>query len=370
MRLIENSFCLEQIMIQPTTLCNLNCTYCYLGDRNKPLTMSPDTTTRLASAIAEMDLDHEVTLIWHGGEPLACGIEHFSKLIEPFNELRKAKKLSHGIQTNATLISPEWCDLFIENQFGIGVSIDGPAELNRSRVDWAENESFPRIMAGIKLLSEADIKFSVLSVVGANSLPKAKGFYEFICSLGCISLGINIEEKIGIHSKLMSDTNAVESFWRELLNTWRKDPKVRIREFQNVLYWMNSVVEDRPQIPNKIDIFPCIGWNGDVVLLSPELVGVHSIVYENFVAGNIGSERLSDILANAQNLKYVSEYQSGVQKCQQSCRYFSFCRGGQAANKFFEAGILDTTETTHCKNSQQIPCDVITEYIDSVYDIV
>ncbi|MCX5346038.1 hypothetical protein [Streptomyces atratus] len=38
--------------------------------------------------------------------------------------------------------------------------------------------------------------------------------------------------------------------------------------------------------------------------------------------------------------------------CREHCDYFAYCRGGQAANKYFETGRLDGTETTYCRTSK------------------
>jgi uncharacterized protein len=37
----------------------------------------------------------------------------------------------------------------------------------------------------------------------------------------------------------------------------------------------------------KHDPIPTVAWNGDVVLLSPELLGAHSARYGDFIAGNV-----------------------------------------------------------------------------------
>ena len=35
-----------------------------------------------------------------------------------------------------------------------------------------------------------------------------------------------------------------------------------------------------------------------------------------------------------------------------SCPYFGFCGGAHAANRYFEHGRFDVTETDHCRNSK------------------
>lgn len=362
---LDEFFFLGQIVLQPTTACNLNCTYCYLPSRNKNLRMQPRITQNLASSITDMGLDYNIPLIWHGGEPLMLGLERFKGLIEPLAALRVSNKITQCLQTNATLINEEWCAFFKENAFEIGVSIDGPRSATQSRRDWQERESFDKIVRGIELLKHFAIPFTCIAVITNESLSKAAEIYGFFAGLGCDSLGINLEEQIGTNTSSADDEENVTRFWRELFAAWEQNPRVQIREFKNMLHWMGNITGDTKPIPEKTDIFPTIGWNGDVALLSPELLGVKSPMHDNFVVGNVAEEPLQKILTRGQNATYVNEYRAGVRRCQTECKFFSYCRGGQASNKFFELGQIAVTETRHCRNSQQKPLETILEFLGS-----
>lgn len=185
-------FSVERLVMQPTQLCNLNCSYCYLPDRDKNRRMSHKVAERVAQGIAE--LGNAVEIIWHGGEPLSCGLEHFSKLVFPFEHLWAQELVRHAIQTNATLINERWCEFFKTHQFRVGVSIDGPAWANTKRVSWNGAPSFDKIVRGTHFLREAEIPFSVICVVSGDNLGKARELYDFFVGLGCASLGVNIEE--------------------------------------------------------------------------------------------------------------------------------------------------------------------------------
>src|SRR5688572_19475467 len=99
----------QAIVVQPTTFCNLNCRYCYLPNRHKQLLMDIEVAKALADQISSWELIRPVCLIWHGGEPLATGMNYFESLIQPFRTLMEAGRVIHEIQTNATLITNEWC---------------------------------------------------------------------------------------------------------------------------------------------------------------------------------------------------------------------------------------------------------------------
>lgn len=170
---MEIKFSVEQIIIQPTSLCNLNCSYCYLPDRDKNRRMTLATAERVTQGITE--INSVVEIVWHGGEPLSCGLNHFSQLVSLFERLQEQRIVHHGVQTNATLIDKRWCEFFRSHQFRVGVSLDGPPWANTRRVGWNDRPAFDNIMRGISHLREADIPFSVICVVGQNNLEQGEG---------------------------------------------------------------------------------------------------------------------------------------------------------------------------------------------------
>jgi uncharacterized protein len=360
----EQPWCLEQIVLQPTTLCDLNCAYCYLPQRKKNLQMPPEVTWRLAEVIPLLDFQSPLGLIWHGGEPLLTGAVRFEKLLDPLRELQRRKQIRHYVQTNGTHINDEWCDLFRRHEIQVGLSIDGPAWTNRQRVDWQGKQAFERIMAGAACLKTHGLEFKVIAVISRDSLRQAKELYAFFRELGCNFLGINVEEKIGAHLNLKVEESEVARFWEEFAQEWCDDPSLEVREFADALYWMNAAIEEKLPKETKFDIFPSIAWNGDIVLLSPELLGATKEIYGGFSVGNILHEDLRDILTCGRNAPYVTDYLRGVDRCRETCQYFSYCRGGQAANKIFELGTADGTETDFCRYSKQRSLDALLKIME------
>lgn len=350
---------IKRIVMQPTSLCNLNCKYCYLAHRNKNQIMNLSISEAVAKSIE--DQKDNVCITWHGGEPLSCGIDHFKSLLLPFESLRTSGYLTHSIQTNATLINDDWCSLFKEYSINVGVSIDGPEWANYKRVNWSSKESYLQIMRGIDFLKNHQIPFTTICVVGEVGLERAPDLYEFFCKLGCFEVGFNLEEKVGIYTFSVSDNyKLVKKFWSRLFLEWRKNPIILVREFSRALTWMETVSENfRPAIVHEQDLFPSISYDGNVVLLSPEFLDAKSEHYGDFIAGNVLQQSLVSILDSGEELEYVRDFRKGVEKCAQVCEYSEYCMGGQASNKFFELGSTNGTETTHCRNVEQRLVDAV-----------
>ncbi len=205
------------------------------------------------------------------------------------------------------------------------------------------------------------MKFIVIAVVDFATLDKAKELYEFFCSLGCDWVGINIEENECANEREICDDNRVAKFWEELFSNWYLSPSIEIREISSTLSWFEAVNNNEQfnLSDYKIDLFPSINYNGDFVLLSPELLGGIDKNYNNFVAGNVKTKSIFEIERDVHSINYVNDFSKGVIMCREQCDYFSFCRGGQASNKFYETGQLTVTETMYCRNSKKRVVDAV-----------
>lgn len=147
--------------------CNLDCHYCFYKRDHEGGMMSFDTAQRLFSAYAELPFaDKSVAL--QGGEPLlALGTPVFSLLNSyPIGKL---------LQTNATLITDDVAAMLARDNWLVGVSLDGPRELNRLRGD-----SFDAAVAGIRALERAGCDYNFLTVVSTANVAHPKEVYRFL----------------------------------------------------------------------------------------------------------------------------------------------------------------------------------------------
>lgn len=107
-------------MILPVGLrCNLSCKYCYHGVMSRKLkeieVMPKNVLDRIIceSPLFAQDID----FLWHGGEPMLAGIDHFRQVIELQKKIFPTKTISNrrirnAIQSNLTLLTKKSCEFF------------------------------------------------------------------------------------------------------------------------------------------------------------------------------------------------------------------------------------------------------------------
>ncbi|MER7167396.1 cyclophane-forming radical SAM peptide maturase AmcB [Micromonospora sp. NPDC000207] len=338
------------VVMQPTTLCNLDCAYCYLPMRSADRRMPVSVAEAVAESVNGWATQGRFSVVWHGGEPLAAGREHLAALIAPFDG-----DVEQHVQTNATLIDDAWCEFFAAHRMRVSVSVDGPRERNHERTTRGGRPAYDRILRGVAALRRHGLPFSALAVVSRPEPGLATELYDYFLTLGCDVLGVNIEETEGVNLRDNThDRAAVTGFWAELVAAWRRDPRIHLREVEWSLRYVAATLDGAADtvLPRQLDPIPTVGFDGSVTVLSPELAGFTDPRYGDFSSGNVLQAPLAEILTSASGTSWVGEFLTGVEACRSSCAYFGFCGGGHAANRYFEHRRFDGTETEHCRNSK------------------
>ena len=127
------------VMAKPvSSICNLACTYCYYLEKHNlykqsklnNYTMTDELLERFIQQYIESQTMHQVLFTWHGGETLMRPLSFYKKVIELQKRYARERTIDNCIQTNGTLLTDEWCKFFKENNWLVGVSIDGPQEFH------------------------------------------------------------------------------------------------------------------------------------------------------------------------------------------------------------------------------------------------
>lgn len=340
------------VIMQPETLCNLDCTYCYLPFRRERNTMKLAVAQAVAESVRPWSAYSTVEVCWHGGEPLATGRPHLGRLMDAFAGI----DVKHVVQTNATLIDEAWCEFFAERGVHVGVSIDGPPADNASRIDRRRMPTQAKALRGIELLRAHGHEVHAIAVVSDPTPERARRLYAFAVECGIAHLGVNIEEQEGVNvSTNAHRQDVVTDFWTALAASWRKNPTVRVRELERALSYAGAVLGHDSATHRRgalIDPLPTVGHDGSVTLISPELAGFNSN-RGTFSSGNVLRNTLDEVIERSTTESFwVAEFSQGVKTCQLTCQYFDFCGGGHPANRYFEHGRMDGTTTNYCQNSK------------------
>jgi serine-type anaerobic sulfatase-maturating enzyme len=121
------------VLVKPVgSICNLDCKYCHFFSKEM---LYPGSQFQMADELLESYIRQtieahqtsEVVLAWQGGEPTLMGLDFFRRSV-PYQQKysRPGTAIRNTLQTNGTLLNDEWCEFFHEENFLIGLSLDGP----------------------------------------------------------------------------------------------------------------------------------------------------------------------------------------------------------------------------------------------------
>lgn len=372
----------DLLVIQPTPFCNINCSYCYLPDRLNPKRITIEAVEKVIDALIEDNLlinQKTLSIVWHAGEPMVLPPSFYKPLFQIIETklFPRGINVNHSIQTNATLISQDWCDFINQTKIKIGLSVDGPRYVHdANRKTRSGKGTFDKVMDGLKLLQENNIPYHGIAVVNEASLNAPEEFFDFFYNNGFYQLGLNIEEIEGVHqqSSIFKKTlyEKVVSFYSSLFNLYmNSDKHMGIREFDQSLSAIlrnPETLDIRKIIPESHQNIPLaiisVDYQGNFSSFSPELIGQVSSSYKNFIFGNVFHS--SFIHSKSVEFQLITkEIEKGIQKCEKECDYFHVCGGGAPANKFFENGTFASSETNYCKYNIKIPTDIVIEFLEA-----
>lgn len=181
------------VMLKPAgSLCNLRCKYCYYLEKNALYTeqknhvISDEMLDKFIREYIEAQTSPDVLFCWHGGETLMRPISFYRRAIELQRKYARGRRIDNTIQTNATMLTDEWCEFFRENNFLVGVSIDGPQEFHDEYRRTATGKpTFHKVMQGIRLLNKHNVEWNALAVVNDFNADYPLEFYNFFKDIGC-----------------------------------------------------------------------------------------------------------------------------------------------------------------------------------------
>ena len=365
------------VVIQATSLCNLDCSYCYLPDRQKRRVFDLEQLPLLLSRIYESPYwGPNLSILWHAGEPLTLPTTFYDqatqRLQQATEELqRQGVVIEQHIQTNATLINDHWAECFKRNRIVVGVSVDGPEALHDSHRRFRNGQgSHARTMRGIRTLQTHGIPFHAIAVLTEEALGQPEQMYAFLRDEGIHHIGFNVEEQEGVNVRSSMQGLTRESQYRTFLQRfWQCNQRdgfpIQLREFTQVLEMIDYGQRLRQNEMNRPYSILSVDAAGNFSTFDPELLSVETERYGLFNLGNLRDVSLEEATTTEVFRRLQHDMNAGVSRCRTQCDYYGFCGGGTGSNKYWEHGTLDASETCACRFSTQIPVDVLLEQLET-----
>lgn len=344
---------LTQVVVKLNRACNLRCKYCYYinehTDRlNSRMQMSTLQTflDKYYNYCREIGLKGRIS--FHGGEPLLMGKRYFSKALE--HEGFADGTFRAAVQTNGMLLDEEWIDILEARSVGIGISLDGPPQVNdRVRVTRKGNGSYERVLRSIKLMQQRNIHVYVLCVVD----PTADGSDVFH---HLVELGIRDFDFLppisswADRSESIIDLKAVEEFLLDAFLAWLElgDSSVQVRLFCELMWRYMGLRRGYTAI--GVEDWSCVGvleTDGEFAR-SEELAALER--YDGIQRYCTGVNVTTCTIEEAISALDISRAFVDCTDLPTSCRKCTMndvCNGGSLASRFDRNGSFDNPGV-HC----------------------
>ncbi|MDI7277392.1 MAG: SPASM domain-containing protein [Anaerolineae bacterium] len=271
-------------------------------------------------------------------------VEH-AKVERERQSLRPGRSVANHIQTNATLVDEDWIDFFVANDFEVGVSIDGPRELNdANRVYPDGSGTFDAIHAAVEAMVGRGLSVGALAVVAEQSIPRAKEIFEFFHHspfVGVDFLPRTCSEQGGGASATCGapSPEGLASFMIEVFDRWMTESSRRltIRSLDDAMRTMMGL---RPMSCGFQATRACgrqtvtIDCDGEVYACD-DFIGA-----AGFSLGNILEQGLGELLSSHRYRTLLSRIAALPQECT-VCKWLDNCDGGCTYRRFLRSPTME-----------------------------
>lgn len=343
------------VMLKPVgALCNLACDYCYYLEKSKLYThnprhvMSDELLERFIKEYIESQTMPQIMFTWHGGETLMRPLSFYKRAVELQKLYGRGRQIDNSIQTNGTLLTDEWCEFFRDNNFLVGISIDGPQDFHDEyRRNKMGAPSYHKVMQGIELLKKHDVQYNCMAVVNDYNADYPLEFYNFFKEIGCEFLQFapiverlkddkssptllaSAQDKEAELAPFSVSPKQWGNFLCTIFDEWvKKDVgKLYIQLFDSTL--ANWVGEQ----PGVCTMAKTCGHAG-VMEFNGDVYSCDHFVFPEYKLGNIYNEPLASMMYSDKQLKFGTDKFDKLPKQCKECNVLFACNGECPKNRF------------------------------------
>lgn len=337
--------------------CNLACKYCYYLEKNNlykeiqadnRFVLTDELLEKFIRMYIESQTIPQIQFCWHGGESLMRPISFYKKVVELQKKYSQGRIIDNALQTNGTLLNDEWCRFFKDNNWLVGVSIDGPQEFHDEyRKTKAGAPSFRKVMHGIELLRKHGVEWNALAVVNDFNGDYPLEFYHFFKEMECRYIQFTpiveriIPRKDGRHLASpmdgrdvpLADFSVSPEQWGDFLcaifDEWVRNDVGRyfIQIFDATLA---NWIGEQPGVCSMAKTCGHAGvmeYNGDVY-------SCDHFVFPEYKLGNIRTNTLIEMMYGDRQQKFGNDKFEKLPTQCRMCKYLFACNGECPKNRF------------------------------------
>jgi uncharacterized protein len=332
--------------------CNLACSYCFFLDKellypNSKFRMSEETLEAYIQQLIETHRSNQVTVSWQGGEPTLMGVDFYRKAIEYQEKYRvQGMTFENTMQTNGTLLDDEWCQFFKENDFLIGISIDGPRHLHDAhRVDKGGIGTFDKVMRGLRLLQKHGVEYNILVTVNRLTADQPKEVYRFLRDEARAEWvqfipviermnpdGLNLVQNGEQVSHRSVRPEQFGRFLIQVFDEWVMNDvgKVYVQTYEAALRnWMRIPTSGMCVFEKTCGYGLALEHNGD-------LYACDHFVEPEYLLGNIKEEHMLQMVGSDEQTKFGQDKYDSLPTYCLECPVLFACNGECPKNRFIE----------------------------------
>lgn len=344
------------VMLKPVgSVCNLACDYCYYLEKSKLYPqvknhiLTDELLEKFIKEYIECQTMPEILFTWHGGETLMRPLSFYRKALELQRKYGRGRQIDNCIQTNGTLLTDEWCRFFRENNFLVGISIDGPQEFHDEyRRNRQGLPSFYKVMKGIELLKKHQVEYNAMAVVNDYNVDYPLDFYRFFKEIDCRYIQFApIVERIrtkpdattlsapgekGEEVRLAPfSVDAVKwgTFLCSIFDEWVRNDvgQYYVQLFDATL--ANWVGEQ----PGVCTLARTCGHAG-VMEFNGDIYSCDHFVFPEYKLGNIRTKTITEMMYSAEQLAFGEAKQAALPEYCNKCEFLFACNGECPKNRF------------------------------------
>lgn len=349
------------LVAKPTgSACNLNCTYCYYLEKKNlypadtgQWMMSEKLLDKYIAQTIYTARDTVVLFSWHGGEPIMRGLDFFRNVIHLQNKYGSGRVIENSLQTNGTLLTDEWCSFFRENNFLIGISVDGPEHCHDHYRKYRNGEgSFEKCMKGLELLLKHKVEFNTLSTVNDYNVKYPVDVYRFLKRTGTRFMQfLPVVEwiKPGVKPGGLSNWPSNSAQNTEVTD-WTVDPVDYGNFLVNIFSeWVLNDVGERfvltfdCVLANWMNVPPpvCVSaetcGNAGAMEFNGDVYACDHYVFPEYKLGNINEKSLLTLMDSQSQLKFGQDKYDRLPACCLECEFLKLCNGECPKNRIISA---------------------------------